>query len=217
MFYRQLQDQGYLSDFSISFAAVGDITCDRVPIQVTEFEQGIALDDLLTGLHLEGGGGRGELRESHEMLAYYYAHFVDFRPEREEKPFLFFVTDEAPRDAISGSNLQKHFGEAHQDITTETVFTELSSRFRTFALCTPYRGGGFPKDDTEALTEWKKFLPETTAALCEPRSIADVMLGIIAVSTGARSVEGYLSDMLGRGQTRDRVNNVRAVLTSMRL
>jgi len=213
MFYRQIQDQKYLSDFAISFAGVGDITCDRNPIQVTTFEQGIALDETLTTLDLEGGGGRGELRESYEMLAFYYAHFVDFEPEPDEKPFLFFVCDEAPRRDISGFDLKKHFGGTHHDTTTHRVFQELTSRYRTFALCTPYREGGFPREDEEVRSEWRLFLPETTITVIEPRSIIDVMLGIIALRTGARSIEGYVEDMLNRGQTQERVDNIRKVLT----
>jgi len=40
--------QGYLSDPSISFCAIGDHTCDSAPLQITSFCQGKALDETLS-------------------------------------------------------------------------------------------------------------------------------------------------------------------------
>jgi hypothetical protein len=47
----------YISDPQICFAAVGDATCDRVPLQVGQFESDNRMDENLENMILEGGGG----------------------------------------------------------------------------------------------------------------------------------------------------------------
>jgi hypothetical protein len=57
MFYGQMKSKDYLSNPSISFCAVGDVTSDDAPLQVTKFGEGREIDELLAKIWLEGGGG----------------------------------------------------------------------------------------------------------------------------------------------------------------
>lgn len=57
MFYGQIMMQGYLQDPAISFCAIGDAKMDDVPLQVTSFGQGKQIDEVLSKMYLEGGGG----------------------------------------------------------------------------------------------------------------------------------------------------------------
>ena len=47
MFYGQIEQQGYLKDFEISFCAVGDAKYDNYPLQIGSFAKGI---NLINGL-----------------------------------------------------------------------------------------------------------------------------------------------------------------------
>ena len=67
-----LQRQGYASDPQIMFGAIGDATCDRVPLQVGQFESDNRMDDDLGRIVLEGGGG-GQMTESYELAMYFMA------------------------------------------------------------------------------------------------------------------------------------------------
>ena len=58
--------KGYASDPQIMFGAIGDATCDRVPLQVGQFESDNRMDDDLGRIVLEGGGG-GQMTESYEL------------------------------------------------------------------------------------------------------------------------------------------------------
>ena len=49
--------KGYATDPQILFGAIGDATCDRVPLQVGQFESDNRMDDDLGRIVLEGGGG----------------------------------------------------------------------------------------------------------------------------------------------------------------
>jgi len=50
LFYGQIMMQGYLQDPSVSFCAVGDIATDDAPLQITDFGQGKAIDELISKL-----------------------------------------------------------------------------------------------------------------------------------------------------------------------
>lgn len=215
LLYSELIDQKYLSDFSVSFSAVGDVTSDPNPVQVTEFCQGKKLDESLIALKLDRGGGQIELCESYEFLAYYYANLVTLSSDMQRKPFLFFLGDERPRERLEGAQLTRIFGGTHQNVRSEEVFQKLAEKYDAYVLCTPYRGGGFDAQDTDTRTEWERFLPGHVLHVKEPKSVVDIILGVIAIQTGCRTIKTYLSDLKKRKQTDVRVGNVREALTSV--
>ena len=61
-----------MRDPHILFGAIGDATCDRVPLQVGQFESDNRMDDDLGRMVLEGGGG-GQMTESYELAMYFMA------------------------------------------------------------------------------------------------------------------------------------------------
>ncbi len=54
------------------FGAIGDATCDNVPLQVGQFESDNRMDENLENIFLEGGGG-GQQTESYELAMYFAA------------------------------------------------------------------------------------------------------------------------------------------------
>ena len=87
--------KGYASDPQIMFGAIGDATCDRVPLQVGQFESDNRMDDDLGRIVLEGGGG-GQMTESYELAMYFMArHTVtDCCEKRGRRGYLFIIGDE---------------------------------------------------------------------------------------------------------------------------
>ena len=90
VFFGQLLMNGYVVDPSISICAIGDIESDSSPLQVTNFLQGKDIDNSISKLFLEGGGGANE-RESYELAAYFYNHFAHL--SSPQLPFFFFTGD----------------------------------------------------------------------------------------------------------------------------
>ncbi len=95
MFIGQIELRNYVPGPAISFAAIGDATSgDRAPLQVGQFEADNRLDDVLSKIWLEEGGG-GSGQESYELAAYYYARHTRLAAhERGEKGYFFFLGDE---------------------------------------------------------------------------------------------------------------------------
>lgn len=91
MFYGQIKSKDYLQNPSLSFCAIGDVTSDEAPLQVTRFGEGKAIDELISKIWLEGGGG-GNQHESYELSAYFYNHYV--KNPQSEMAFFFVTGDE---------------------------------------------------------------------------------------------------------------------------
>ena len=69
MLMGQIALQGYVQNPGISFAAIGDVHSDSAPLQVGQFEADNRLDEVLSRIWIEeGGGGTGQ--ESYELAAY---------------------------------------------------------------------------------------------------------------------------------------------------
>ena len=99
-----LLGHGYVNDPQICFAAVGDATCDQVPLQVGQFESDNRMDENLENMILEGGGG-GQVTESYELMLYLAARHTatDCWEKRKHKGYLFIIGDEKAYANVSAS------------------------------------------------------------------------------------------------------------------
>ena len=131
-----LVKKGFVQHPQILFGAIGDATCDDVPIQVGQFESGNEMDSALTKMHLEGGGG-GHITESYELMMYYLARHteMDCLNKRGKKGYLFLIGDEIPYAKVSKAAVKKHIGdELEADVPTTKVLDELRQKFEVFWL-----------------------------------------------------------------------------------
>jgi len=136
MFIGQIIMKGYVPDPVISFAAIGDATSeDNAPIQVGQFESDNRLDDVLSKIWLEeGGGGTGQ--ESYELMAYYYArHSVLTANQRGKKGYFFFLGDEGFYPKVTKNQIKTWIGDqVNADMDTAKVFAELQKKYHVFFI-----------------------------------------------------------------------------------
>jgi uncharacterized protein YfaP (DUF2135 family) len=127
---------GAAPDPQIMFAGIGDAKSDRAPLQIGQFESDERMDDDLSRMWLEkGGGGSGE--ESYELFAYYVARktAVDAIDVRGQKGFCFITGDEAPYPSVSKDEVKRVIGdEVPSDIPTADIFAELQARYQTYFI-----------------------------------------------------------------------------------
>lgn len=214
MCFGQIEQQGYLSDFDICFAATGDANSDEAPLQVCDFAAGLALDDWLAKLWLEGGGG-GQRMETYELAAWYFSHYCDM--PSAEQPFFFIIADEAPYPDVKADQIRSIIGNETSDMDSKQVFEELFKKFQgnVFILLNPYFGDTERWENEQIMKKWKEILgprAEHIIRLYEEKSIIDVILGVIALRSGARDLTQYLEDMKSRGQTKTRIEHVKTSL-----
>lgn len=203
MFYGQIEQKEYLKDFDIAICAVGDAYCDDYPLQIGSFAKGIELDSWIEKLVLESGGG-GQRKESYELAAYYLYKNTRFAPG--SKPIIFFIGDEMPYTTVN-KNQAEDFGIkcSENNIKPFGLLREKVDD-NVFMLLNKYCGSNFESDITSC---WKNLLaPEHVIKIREEKSIVDLMLGIISMISESRTLESYKIDMLGRGQTKERIDGV---------
>lgn len=108
MFYGQVMMKGYLTDPSVSFCAVDD-TYDQAPLQITDFGEGVQIDQLISKIFLEsGGGGEEDRHEAYELSALFYARQCEL--QNCKLPFFFITGDEYFHKQIKDAHVEKILG-----------------------------------------------------------------------------------------------------------
>lgn len=152
MFYGQIMMQKYLKDPCISFCAIGDGFWDKAPLQVTEFGRASEIDQLISQIYLESGGGSNG-KESYEFGAYFYDQKVTLI--NAEIPFYFFTGDEAFYDEFDDYmriGFKNVFGTTYNHSSVKSTDKNIGCSFFK-SLMTKYNVFGLKK---EYFTDEKK-------------------------------------------------------------
>lgn len=183
--------KGYLTDPQICFGAVGDAYSDRAPFQIFQFESGNEMDDGLSKIYIEGGGG-GTKQESYE-LGMYFAAFktqIDCLEKRGKKGYLFLIGDEAPYDSIPSSVLSSVFGEAAQEISTSEIVRVLNEKYETFILIPT---GASNSGNSYIKKKWTDLFGQNVVEIKNNDEIAEAIAGLIGMCEGY-DVNSVVSD-----------------------
>lgn len=183
----------------ILMGAVGDATCDRLPLQVGQFESDNRIDDTLANLVLEGGGGGGK-HESYELAAYYALHHVhtDHWDKRRAKGYLFFVGDELPYDQVSRAQVQKVIDDAaiEDNVDTKEVFRRLQERYEVFYVM---GGAASYVGDASVLDPWRELLGQHVLEVEDTATIPEVIAATIATFEGGLDADDLEGDLVRAG------------------
>jgi hypothetical protein len=210
MFYGQIMFQNYLKEPSISFCAVGDYTSDEAPLQISKFGCGSQIDDLISNMYLEGGGG-GTHYESYELAAYFFNNFYEMK--NSELPFFFITGDESYYEKIQEKYITKVIGKPINEnfVISKEIWKQLMLKFNVFLIKKPYDE---ERREITILKQWRETLGEERVLMINnPKACIDVMLGAIALTSGHRTLETYRQDMINRDQTKERIEEVCNALT----
>src|SRR5262249_42159856 len=123
-------------DPQICFMAFGNVTSDRSPLQVGQFEsEAHLIDGWLSKLHLEGGGGA--LGESYDLAMHFASHHMamDCWEKRKKKGYFFMTGDEVAFFSMSGWEVKKVMGDdLEKEIRMHETILELQKTFHVFFL-----------------------------------------------------------------------------------
>jgi hypothetical protein len=210
-----IQKLGVVSDPHLLFGAIGDATCDDVPVQMGEFE---ASDELveqhLSNIYLEGGGG-GQNMESYELFLYLFAKAVqtDAWDKRGEKGFLFIIGDERNYPTVRKDLVKKYLNlEMSEDMTLEAVAAEVQERWEVFC----FRPGGTSNyNSAQVQKQWEDILPEERVIKVEDwERIVPQMAGIVSVMSGA-ALSDTIAAMKSAGFSDSVINGASTSLATM--
>lgn len=169
----------YREDVEVSFVALGDATCDRFPLQVTDFRRGIDLEETLKALYGEGGGG-GQARESYELLAYSLLYRAQ-APEAN-RPFLIIYGDEGFYDQVNPGQVRALIGDdLKEPLDSRRLWRAVAEAWNVYHLRKPYGG----QQEAQIRAQWQEVLgPERVVLLDDEQRAVDLALGLIARSWG---------------------------------
>jgi len=190
--------QGYARDPQIMFGAIGDATCDRVPLQVGQFESDNRMDDDLGRIVLEGGGG-GQLTESYELAMYFMArHTVtDCWEKRGRRGYLFLIGDEMAYPKVKAGEVRRLIGdELREDVPLRQIVDEVTRRWDTYYLlpATSCHYG-----DRRVREFWRELLGQNAVELDDLDAVCETIALTIGLGEQAIDLDEGLRDLARTG------------------
>lgn len=190
--------KGYVSDPQILFGAVGDATCDNVPLQIGQFESDNRMDADLGNIVLEGGGG-GQRTESYELAMYLMARHtaLDCYEKRGRKGYLFLMGDEMPYAAVKPREAKAVIGDTlAEPISVKAIVAELQRRFEVYYIMpsgTSYAG------DPEILGYWRDLLGQNVIELDDLDAVCETIAVTVGLAEEAIDLAEGLDDLADVG------------------
>jgi|SRR5271170_3679849 len=199
--------KAYIEDPQVLFGSIGDHQCgDRAPLQIGQFESGIEMDDNVTHIFLEGGGG-GSYEESYQNALYYFAHRTscDAFEKRGQKGYLFLIGDEMAYPRSTKAELQELIGDGAQgDASLEEIMTAVKEKWEVFFIIPK---GTSHYSDPKLENFWKKHLGQNVIKLEDPNAICEVIGATVGICEGTTTGDALAADLKDVG-ARDSIVHV---------
>jgi hypothetical protein len=202
-----LLKKGYLADPHVLFAAINDATTGCIaPLQVGQFEAGNEMDESLSLMLLEGGGG-GTNNESYELGMYFLARksHLHCLEKRGQKGYLFFCGDEMPYSKVRKDFVERYIGDTlEDDIPLTAILEELREKYEVFWVMP---GGTQHANDPDVIRPMQEMFGQNYFKLENPEDVCELIAQIIGVNEGfdihtvARDLKDVGADPAAVGRT----------------
>ena len=179
---QEIYDRKPVSDPHILIAGIGDATCDRAPIQVTQFEAGVTeITKQVEKIYIEQGGG-GNSGESYPILWYFAANKTkcDAITKRKRKGYLFTVGDECPI-SLSKSQIKKFFDDdVQEDMSIKDLLKLVEKNWEVFHIIVETSA----TEAQGAKKVWRDLLGQRAIVIPDESKLAEVIVSTIQVIEG---------------------------------
>ena len=171
-----------VSDPSLLACAIGDMECDRAPIQATQFENDpVTLGKQIEALYLEGGGG-GNAYESYLGPLYFAAMRTKcsaFEASKPRKGFLFTMGDEEPQMELTRAQVKHFFGDdIERDLAADDLLGIVRRNWHYFHLMVE-EGSHFRSRGDRVSEKWRALLGQNALALSDHSKMAEIVVSTI--------------------------------------
>jgi hypothetical protein len=186
--------KGYADDPQILFGAIGDATCDQAPLQVGQFESDNRMDEDLSRILLEGGGG-GQKTESYELAMYFMArHTVtDCYTKRGKRGYLFLIGDEMAYPRVKRGEVAAVIGDGPQaDIPLAAIVAELTRAWDTYYILPQ---GASYAGDSDVLSFWRGLLGQNVIELAHLAAVSETIALTVGLGEDAIGLSDGLADL----------------------
>jgi hypothetical protein len=210
-----LTDRNYVADPAVLFGAINDATCQAAPLQIGQFESDIQMDEDMSRMWLEGGGG-GHVTESYE-LAYYFAArhtALDCVEKRAKKGYLFTIGDEMPYPQVNPAQVRKVFGAAAtlvQPVTTAEMLAEAERKFNVFHILAETSTS---RRHPVIGQTWRELLGDRVLPLADPEVVAELIALVIGISEGVVDEDTGAQHLQQMGVSEASIQAITAAVTN---
>ena len=190
-FIKIIQGDALKYEPHILYTAIGDVRCDEVPLQVTQFEADTRMIDQLGLFYLEGGGG-GNDGESYELPWYFLAKHtkIDCYNKRGIKGIYISVGDDKPHDYLTSSQLKEVFGVSESIEVSKYTTTQLrdmaSERYLLYHIMVR---DGYDYASYRVPETWNSLLGNHVARLDNYEYLPELLATILKMQDGMEKLE----------------------------
>lgn len=209
--------KGYLTDPAICVAAIGDNRMrDKAPLQVGQFESGIEIENDITNLYLEGGGG-GNRCESYELALYFLARHTacDAFEKRSKKGYAFIICDEGLEAEVRSQDVEEVFGCGFEggSIPIKQIIDEVHEKWELYCIV-PKMTNWF--DDQQIKDRWREVIgTERVLLLDNPDGISEMIASTIGVLEESVDIGDLVTDLTSEGATGEVAESVSRALATV--
>jgi hypothetical protein len=170
-----------IKDVEFMIMGIGDFYCDRVPLQVSQFESDIRIAEQLDKLYFEFGGGCNAY-ESYTAAWYFGSRHCKLDCwERGKKGIIITMGDECINPYIpkcgSQASIKSVIGDDVQsDIQTDDLYKETIQKFDIYHLQVNH---GSNWNESAINKSWKEYLDDKHFRTVNLNSIANEIVNII--------------------------------------
>lgn len=177
---KELFDRKPVEHPNLCCMAVGDVMCDRYPLQVTQFEADIKITEQSDKLYLERGGG-GNNSESYTLPWLFAAMNVksDHITKRNKKGFLITFGDDGCPPSLSPTEVERVFGKKliEASLSAEELYRMVSRNWEVYHVNLMQ---GSTAD--RAYASWNKVLGERALQLDDYTKLGELIVSLIQMS-----------------------------------
>ena len=185
----EIYDRQPISDPHIMVMGIGDMECDRAPLQVTQFEaENQPLVTQMENIYLERGGG-GNSYESYTAAWLFAATrtAIDCFEKRGKRGYLFTVGDEEPTPQLHPDQVKNFLGGDlinERNLTGAELLKQVSMFYDVYHVMVA-EGSHARSRPVETREAWANLIGQKLIVLSDHTKLAEVVVSAIQVAEGA--------------------------------
>jgi hypothetical protein len=199
-----------IDDPHLLVMGIGDASCDRAPIQATQFEADLKIAPQIEKIFLEHGGG-GNNHESYDFAWLFAASrtVTDSWDKRHKKGYLFTVGDEETPHVLTADAVKRFMGDSlKKDVPAAAALEMAQSQWNIFHVVIVEGDYARSRGVDGVAASWQAVLPQHVIVLDDHTKLAEAIVSAIQIAEGdkhedvAKSWSGETA-LVVRNATRD--------------
>lgn len=187
-----------VKDVEFMIMGIGDMYCDRNPLQVSQFESDIRIAEQLDKVYFEFGGG-GNYFESYSLAWYFGLRHCKLDCwNRGKKGVIITMGDERlnpyiPKTGNRASFLDDIGDSIQSDVDTKELYGVAKEKFDIYHLHVDHDGRNWDEDNIKK--SWSEYLDDKHFKVVTMDSITNAIVDIIMASVNSNEAIGTVKEI----------------------